>query len=73
MTRDAGASNIGSALSVIDILSAIYSGALNTNSENFSSKERDVVILSKGHACTALYAALSLTGFFQQLMLVWRT
>jgi transketolase len=69
MTHDAGASHVGSALSVVDILCAVYSGALNINSENFSSKERDVVILSKGHACTALYAVLSLTGFFPKTWL----
>lgn len=69
MTHDAGASHVGSALSVVDILSAIYSGALNINSKNFSSKERDVIILSKGHACTALYAVLSLTEFFPKTWL----
>jgi transketolase len=69
MTHDAGASHVGSALSVVDILCAIYSGALNITSKNFLSKDRDVVILSKGHACTALYAVLSLTGFFPKTWL----
>lgn len=69
MTHDAGASHVGSALSVVDILCAIYSGALNITPKNFLSKERDVVILSKGHACTALYAVLSLTGFFPKTWL----
>ena len=64
MTHDAGASHVGSALSVVDILCAIYSGSLNISCENYSKIDRDIVILSKGHACTALYAVLSLTGFF---------
>jgi transketolase len=66
MTHDAGASHVGSALSVVDILCAIYSGALNISCKNYSKIDRDIVILSKGHACTALYAVLSLTGFFPE-------
>ena len=69
MTHDAGASHVGSALSVVDILCAMYSGSLNINSKNFPKVNRDVVILSKGHACTALYAVLSLTGFFPKTWL----
>ena len=69
MTHDAGASHVGSALSVVDILCAIYSGSFNINSKNYSKDNRDVVILSKGHACTALYAVLSLTGFFPKTWL----
>jgi transketolase len=69
MTHDAGASHVGSALSVVDILCAMYSGSLNINSKNYSKDNRDVVILSKGHACTALYAVLSLTGFFPKTWL----
>ena len=69
MTHDAGASHVGSALSVVDILCAVYSGSLNINSKNYSKDDRDVVILSKGHACTALYAVLSLTGFFPKTWL----
>lgn len=69
MTHDAGASHVGSALSVVDILCAMYSGSLNINSKNYSKDNRDVVILSKGHACTALYAVLSLTEFFPKTWL----
>lgn len=69
MTHDAGASHVGSALSVVDILCAIYSSSLNISCENYSKIDRDIVILSKGHACTALYAVLSLTGFFPETWL----
>ena len=64
MTNKAKASHVGSALSVIDILSVLYSGAANVNPKNLANKNRDVVIMSKGHACTALYAVLALKGFF---------
>jgi len=64
MTHDAKASHVGSALSVVDILAVLYSDFANINPLNIDSVDRDVVILSKGHACTALYAVLSLREFF---------
>jgi len=64
MTNRAGASHVASALSVIDILATIYSGALNIRTENKEESDRDIVILSKGHAASALYAALALKDFF---------
>jgi transketolase len=61
MTNKANASHVGSALSVVDILACLYSGefSLTPNKES-----EDVVILSKGHAATALYAVLAEVGFF---------
>lgn len=64
MTHDAKASHVGSALSVVDILAVLYSDFAHINPSNIDSVDRDVVILSKGHACTALYAVLSLREFF---------
>jgi transketolase len=64
MTSFAKASHVGSALSVVDILSVLYSGVANIHFKNYTSLNRDVVILSKGHAASALYAILALCGFF---------
>lgn len=64
MTNSARASHVASALSVVDILATIYSGAANIGIDNLNDPERDVVILSKGHAAAALYSVLSLQGFF---------
>jgi len=52
--------HIGSALSVADILAALYSGILRI--ENPGDSARDRFILSKGHAALALYGALHLRG-----------
>jgi transketolase len=57
----AGVGHIGSALSVADILTALYSGIL-TN-ERPSAPDRDRFVLSKGHAALALYAVLCLKGW----------
>ncbi len=60
-SKRANVGHIGSALSVADILAALYSGILHLPDP--TSPERDRFILSKGHAALALYAALHLRGF----------
>lgn len=62
----AKASHIGSALSIVDILSVLYSGVMNYSTNNVSYANRDRFILSKGHACIALYATLCEVGFFER-------
>lgn len=64
MTSLAKASHVGSALSVIDILSVLYAGAANISPENMDNSDRDIVILSKGHAASAIYSTLAIQGFF---------
>jgi transketolase len=54
----AGVGHIGSALSVADILAALYGDVLEITDPGDS--ERDRFVLSKGHASLALYAALYL-------------
>jgi transketolase len=53
----AGFGHIGSALSIADIVAALFGGALRGEGAN-----RERFILSKGHAALALYAALYETG-----------
>lgn len=64
MIHKARASHVGSALSVVDILSTLYSGAANISHINQKSPERDIIVVSKGHASAALYSILALKGFF---------
>ena len=61
----AKSSHIGSSLSIIDILSVLYTGVLNINSKTINDIARDRFILSKGHACSGLYAILGLKNFFK--------
>ena len=63
MVTEAKASHIGGALSMADILAVLYSGVLRCDPLDPTLPDRDRLILSKGHCCTALYAALALKGF----------
>ena len=60
----AGVGHIGSALSVADVIAALYSGCLRIPALN--DPDRDRFILSKGHASLALYAALHLRGWIDR-------
>jgi len=64
MVHRADSSHIGGALSVADILAVLYGRVLRVRSEDPEWPDRDRLVFSKGHACTALYAALALGGFF---------
>lgn len=64
MVYNAKASHIGGALSMTDILAVLYSSIIHVDPNNSKNKERDRFLLSKGHACTSLYATLALKGFF---------
>ena len=64
MTSVAKASHVGSALSVIDVLAVLYAEVANISPENIGEVDRDIVILSKGHAASAIYSTLAIQGFF---------
>lgn len=65
MVAKARASHIGSALSIADIVAVLYGGLLNIDPTFPRHADRDRFILSKGHACVAVYAVLAELGFFQ--------
>lgn len=66
MVHDAKSSHIGSALSIADILAVLYGDVMRYSPEEPQNKFRDRFILSKGHACAAVYATLALVGFYPQ-------
>jgi transketolase len=55
-----------SALSIADIVTALYFHRLRIEPRNPGWEDRDRFILSKGHACQALYVALHHAGFFDR-------
>lgn len=50
--------HIGSALSIADIMAAVYGGVLRITPATRTDPRRDRFILSKGHAAAALYSVL---------------
>ena len=50
--------HIGGALSAADIIAVLYSGIMKIKKTKILDENRDRFILSKGHACLALYSAL---------------
>lgn len=61
----AKAGHIGGEFSIIDTLTTLYLGVLNTSPEQAENgdPERDRLVLSKGHAANALYTTLAAAGF----------
>ena len=64
MVHNSGGSHIASSLSIVDIISVLYNEILKVDNTSPNWKERDRFILSKGHACTPIYATLAELDFF---------
>jgi transketolase len=54
----------GPALSIADLMVALFYQVMRINPKDPKRSDRDRFILSKGHACLALYAALADLGYF---------
>lgn len=59
MSHNGKAAHLGSALSSVDILVALYWTKLQIDPRNMGKPDRDRFILSKGHAAAVLYATLA--------------
>ncbi len=64
MSHQGGAPHLGSALSTVEVLVSLYWEAANLTPSLATSSIRDRILLSKGHAASALYATLAERGFF---------
>jgi transketolase len=69
MSHRAGTPHLGSSLSCVDLLVAVYWTALHIDPARPDDPDRDRFILSKGHAAMALYATLAERGFFDRSLL----
>ena len=56
----------GGALSIVEILTVLYFNQMNIDPKNPKNENRDRLVLSKGHCCTALYGALAERGYFDK-------
>jgi transketolase len=64
MVKNAKVGHIGGSFSVTDILTTLYFSILNIDPQNPDWTDRDRLILSKGHAATAIYSSLAERGYF---------
>ena len=64
MIHRAKSSHLGSAYSMADLLAVLYGRILRIDPKQPEAARRDGFVLSKGHACAALYVVLAEKGFF---------
>ena len=63
MIYQAQSGHPGGSFSAADVIAALYFHFLKLDPEQPKWEDRDRFVLSKGHVCPALYAALILRGF----------
>lgn len=66
MVHRAKASHIASALSIADILAVLYGSVMRFDPVDQTCELRDRFILSKGHACVAVYSTLAEVGLISK-------
>jgi transketolase len=64
MIHAAGSGHPGSALSCADLVTVLYYDEMRIDPANPTWAHRDRFLLSKGHACPVVYAALAMKGYF---------
>lgn len=64
MIEKVGTGHVGGSLSIADLMACLYGGVMNVKPEEPRWAERDRIVLSKGHAGPAMYAALARKNFF---------
>lgn len=58
--------HLGASMSIVEVLSVLYGKYLNHDPKNPLWGERDLLVLSKGHAGPGLYSALCVAGYFPE-------
>ena len=61
-----GTGHIGGALSLCEVLAALYFDVMHIDPKDSKKPDRDRFVLSKGHGGPAVYAALALRGFLAE-------
>lgn len=69
MIHAARAGHPGGSLSAVEMVTALYFHVMNIDPTQPHWADRDRFILSKGHACPVLYAALARRGYFDPAQL----
>ena len=61
-----GSGHIGGSMSIVELLSYLYFHEMNVDPSDPKKIDRDRLVVSKGHSGPAVYATLSLKGFFPE-------
>lgn len=69
MLTHIGYGHLGGSFSIVELMSVLYGKQLKYDAEKPNWEDRDMVVLSKGHAGPAWYSALAESGFFPKEML----
>ena len=64
MLHTAKSGHPGGSLSELEILISLYYEVMDIDPKNPKKEDRDLFVLSKGHACPGLYAVLADKGYF---------
>ena len=64
MLGKSGSGHPGGSLSAADIVTTLYFHAMRHDPKNPQWNDRDRFVLSKGHGCPVVYAAMALSGYF---------
>ena len=64
MLEHRGYGHLGGSLSIVELMSVLYGKQLHVDPKQPRMEDRDMVVLSKGHAGPAWYCALAEKGFF---------
>ena len=66
MLQHRGYGHLGGSLSLVELMSVLYGKQMQYDATNPKWKQRDRVVLSKGHAGPVWYSALAESGFFDK-------
>jgi transketolase len=69
MIRAGSGGHVGGAMSSVEIVTALYFHLMNSDPKNPKMRERGRFVLSAGHKCLVLYAALAEKGYFDESIL----
>ncbi len=59
-----GFGHVGGSMSVVETLAVLYGEVMNIDPQNPQKRDRDFMVMSKGHAGPAVYATLAVKGYF---------
>lgn len=66
MIATAGSGHPAGSLSIVDALACLYFGVMHYDPHNPNDPNRDILVLSNGHVCPALYATMAEAGIIPE-------